>query len=115
MTVEVLVVGRRLPGCKPRRSREMEAQRAILEYLAARRVFAWRNQAHPVPGRTFTGLAGAPDIIGILPDGRFLGIEVKSETGRLSKFQREFQKRCELAGGVYIVARSVRDVERGLK
>lgn len=50
---------------------------------------------------------GSPDLCGILrPSGRFFGLEVKTETGRLSKDQRLWHSAARLAGGFVAVARS---------
>ena len=49
--------------------------------------------------------AGSPDILGCL-DGRFLGIEVKTPTGKQEQSQRRFQTAFEAAGGIYLIARS---------
>ena len=57
---------------------------------------------------------GVPDIVGILKDGRFLGIEVKTEKGRLSDHQIRFIKNIQDAGGIAFVARSLEDVIEGL-
>jgi len=53
---------------------------------------------------------GVPDIVGILKDGRFLGIEVKTQNGRLSPHQERFIQNINDAGGLAFVARSVDDV-----
>lgn len=61
------------------------------------------------------GLRGSPDIIAIV-DGRFVGVEVKVPAGpgrrggRQSDAQRRFQRACEKAGGLYIVARGPDEV-----
>ena len=60
------------------------------------------------------GVPGQADLTGILPDGRRLEIEVKSDRGRQTKDQRNFQRMIERFGGVYVLARSVEDVERAL-
>lgn len=62
-------------------------------------------------------MKGVPDIIGIMPDGsgRFLGIEVKAPGGSQSGPQVLFERRTERAGGVYILAKSVEDVDKVLK
>lgn len=57
---------------------------------------------------------GAPDIIGLLRGGRFLGIECKTERGRQGPAQKAFQTMIESMGGLYILARSVEDVRRQL-
>ena len=60
------------------------------------------------------GCPGSGDIIGCYR-GRAIAIECKSPTGRQSTPQKRFQAAWELAGGVYIVARSVEDAVEGLK
>ena len=60
------------------------------------------------------GVPGQPDIFLILK-GRFIGIEVKTRTGRQSEAQKQWQRNCERAGGLYILARSVHDVEVRLR
>lgn len=58
--------------------------------------------------RLSIGLVGEPDISGCL-DGRWIGIEVKTETGRQRTGQAKFQAAIEARGGIYIVARSPDD------
>ena len=59
--------------------------------------------------------AGTPDIIGILK-GRFVGVEMKRpktknrQAGKQETAQEKFQRNCERANGIYILARSVHDV-----
>lgn len=53
---------------------------------------------------------GLPDIVGVLPGGKALYIEVKTEAGRLSPHQEKFLNNLELAGAMAFVARSVEDV-----
>lgn len=60
------------------------------------------------------GLIGSADILGIRRGGQFLAIEVKSAVGRQRPEQIAFQRMVEEYGGVYILARSVADVERVL-
>ena len=60
----------------------------------------------------FQGLGsykGISDLIAIR-DGRTVFIEVKTQTGRQSDYQKEFQKVCEAHGCRYILARSVNDI-----
>jgi hypothetical protein len=72
----------------------------------------WRNQTGALPSRTGRvvrfGLIGSPDIIGCV-NGRFVGIEVKSSTGKQREAQANFQRAFEKAGGIYILARSASD------
>lgn len=60
------------------------------------------------------GLVGSSDLIGLLPTGKFLGIEVKTPTGRLSPEQKRFAAMVRRQGGVYIEARSPQDVREAL-
>ncbi len=59
-------------------------------------------------------LKGVPDILGVLPDGRFLGIEVKSPQGFCSKEQIEFIEQASFFGGIAFVAKSLDDVKARL-
>jgi hypothetical protein len=56
---------------------------------------------------------GVPDIIGCFK-GRFIGIEVKSQKGVVSEYQKHFLQRIIDAGGIAIIARSLDDVIEGL-
>ncbi len=51
---------------------------------------------------------GMPDIIGLLPSGRFLGIEVKSIKGRPTEHQLKCIRAIQDNGGVAFISRSVR-------
>lgn len=96
-----------------------ELVRAICDYLALRKHFFWRSNNVPVFDRarnTFRRLPlytmkGLPDII-VIENGRFIGIEAKAGSGRLSKEQADFGRECLRNGGDYIVARSIDDVQK---
>jgi hypothetical protein len=67
--------------------------------------------AHPVK----FGVRGQGDLSGIImPSGRRLEIEVKTPTGRQSDEQRNFGAMITKFGGLYVLARSVADVDRAL-
>lgn len=100
--------------------KETEAQKAILDYLRLRGHFAFRINNIPATyidrhgERQFRkmptyGMNGVPDIV-LIHQGKFYGIEVKSETGQMSPDQAEFARRCIKAGGEYVLARSIDDV-----
>ena len=58
---------------------------------------------------------GTPDLMGVLsPGGRAFGIEVKTATGQQREAQKRWQEAWEKRGGIYILARSLEDVYRGL-
>jgi len=61
------------------------------------------------------GRRGQADILGFMPDGRFLAVECKASDGKLRPEQELFLGRVRRAGGVAIVARSVDDLIAGLK
>lgn len=111
----------------PRRSRalsekpkvkESDLQKAILQYLLYRGVYCWANKTQgtydPIRKhfRTFHGLKGVSDILGVLPTGRFLAIEVKTPIGKLTDDQERFIDRINDTGGFAFVARSIQDVEK---
>lgn len=52
---------------------------------------------------------GSSDLIGITPDGRFLAVEVKTATGRVSKEQQTFIDAVRRSGGIAGIARSIED------
>jgi len=54
------------------------------------------------------GMEGLPDIVVIVPpNGRFLGLEVKSASGVLREGQKRFKANLEAAGGMFRVVRSL--------
>lgn len=96
---------------------EHDIQALILIYVTSLPdTFAFRMNTGKarMGGRFVTfGIPGQPDIFAIIR-GRFVGIEVKTATGRQSKDQKNWQRNCERAGGLYILARSVDDVRSAL-
>lgn len=52
---------------------------------------------------------GGADLLGIAPDGRFLAIEAKTATGRISADQQRFISAVRLAGGRAGVARTIEE------
>ena len=89
---------------KPKGPTETDIQNAIREYLRWRGWFVIRHQQ---------GLGchkGLSDLTAI-KNGRTVYIEVKAPKGKLSEWQLDFQADIEAHGGLYVVARSVEDVE----
>jgi hypothetical protein len=93
-------------------------QSAILDYLDAKHVLAFRMNTGAVKlasGFVRFGVKGMADIIAFgntrmprLP--RVIWIECKAAGGRQSEEQKSFQAQVEEAGHTYIVARSIDDV-----
>lgn len=95
----------------------------ILRWLSLNGIFAWKNQSvgifDPVKkiyrkSNNPYHIKGVSDIIGILSDGRFLAIEVKSKTGKPSPEQINFIKQINDSGGKAFIARSLEDVQEEL-
>jgi hypothetical protein len=97
---------------------ERDLQRAVEQYLAARRDIWWMR-VNPgdrmIGGRMIRGApTGTADLIGCGPSGRFWAVELKTTKGRLTDAQTAFLARVESIGGATVVARSVGDVARFL-
>jgi hypothetical protein len=106
--------------------KESEIQKAILDYLAARHILAFRMQTgasvSEYKGKTRMvryGTPGMADILafpmritweneGVIP----LWLEVKADNGKQSEMQKSFQAQVEDEGHVYAIVRSIEDVER---
>lgn len=103
---------------------ETAIQGMILDGLRLMGVFAWRSTNFPAPirrGREIVGFrkanqetVGMPDIMAVI-NGRLLGVEVKSETGRQRPEQKEWEQKLNSAGAFYIVARGWDEVEAMVK
>lgn len=109
--------------------KESQIQRAILEYLAATGVLAFRMNTGAMAGEyngktrfMRFGVVGMADILAFpvdylsQEDGRYfrftipLWLEVKTATGKQSEYQKSFQVQVEAQGHRYAVVRSVDDV-----
>jgi hypothetical protein len=97
---------------------ERDIQRGILDALAEiQGVLVWRNNTGTIKrnGRFVRfGIVGQGDITGLLPDGRRLEIEVKTDKGPVSEEQLAFGERMRRHGGVWFVARSVQEAVDGV-
>ncbi len=114
---DILTVGMAL------KIKETEIQHTICEYLAIREkqkmllywrqntggVFDFKNQIHrALPKHAKKGI---PDII-VIKKGQFIGLEVKSATGKQSPEQRIFEEHAKMHGGFYYVVRSLEEVKQ---
>lgn len=62
------------------------------------------------------GLPGSSDILGVIaPKGTFLGIEVKTATGRQRPDQKNFEAMVRAMGGLYLLVRSVAEARAMLE
>lgn len=92
----------------------------VLKALQAHPAVVWcermNSGAARVGGRFIRfGFIGCPDVLGMLRDGRLLGVEVKAPKGKLRPEQAVFLERIRAGGGVSFVARDLRDVHRELR
>ncbi len=85
--------------------REKNIENKIKTYLKSKGAYYFKHH-----GNQFSQV-GVPDIIACYK-GRFVGIEVKNETGKTSPLQDVNLKMINDAGGIGIVARSIEDVRK---
>ena len=114
------------------RNRETDLVRGVLDWLSLRRIKAWRTNNtgifDPVKKvyRTFQGLRGVSDILGILPQtveiegervtfGNFLAIEVKRQGETLRPEQEQFLEEIRKRGGIGLCVRSLTELETQMK
>jgi hypothetical protein len=100
---------------------ESDIVRAICDYLALRKYFFWRQNTAPSVQKSADSwqfrrmpvhaMRGVPDIILIRKDGYFVGIEVKTDKGRMSPEQLLFAKRSKAIGAEYYVVHSIEEVQ----
>ncbi len=102
--------------------KESKIQKDILEYLKSEGIFCWKNFTTGIPDKNIDGgyrtnpNSGMSDIMGILPDGRFLAIEVKkpghyTNTKRLAK-QFMFLNRVIINGGEAYMVESLDETKK---
>ena len=84
--------------------REKNIENKIKSYLKSKGAYYFKHH-----GNQYSQV-GVPDIIACYK-GRFIGIEVKNETGKTSPLQDVNLKMINDAGGIGIVARCVEDVK----
>lgn len=98
-----------------RQIKERDIQKGILDYLRWRKIFCWKNSNVGIKKSNGSfipvGMKGVSDILGILPSGKFLAIEVKCKYRKPSPAQKKFLYEIEKNGGLAFVARSVKEVK----
>jgi len=98
---------------------EKDIQRAVLDYLRLNRIFCWKQHSVGIKkpdGRYIpSGMVGVSDIMGVLPDGRFLAVEVKRPGGKVSPAQDIFLTNVRRSKGLAVVVHSVDEMAIFLK
>jgi hypothetical protein len=83
---------------------------ACLQVLELRGIFAWKNNSGALQtkygGFVRFGKKGSPDIIAILPGGKFLGVECKVGYDKQRVEQSEFEAAIVKQGGYYLLVRN---------
>jgi hypothetical protein len=114
------------------KAKEIDVVRVCLDWLALHRIMAWRcnNTGIYDPTRkvfrTFQGLKGVSDILGILPRtvdvggrkvifGSFLAVEVKKPGETLREEQTIFLDGIRQRGGIGLCVHSVRELEEQMR
>lgn len=102
--------------------KESSIQKAVLDYLALRKIYAFRVNTQGVPLHDGSGKyrpapqKGVADILAILkPSGRWLAVECKRPGAKLTDDQEEFLCNIHENGGVTVVAKSLEDIELALR
>lgn len=78
--------------------------KAAIDFLTLKGCFVWRQNNLAVKGRTFRGKKGVPDIVGVMRNGSFIGVEIKTGKDVLSKEQMEFFREVAQDRGGYYIA-----------
>lgn len=102
---------------------EKDIQKAIKQFLELKGCFVIRVNSGAMTGeykgkRRFVRFASEPgvsDLVGMLPDGRFLAVEVKRVGNKATPEQQSFIDRVNQQGGLAFVARSIEDAETALQ
>ena len=103
---------------------ENEVQNSILDLLSYQGIKAWRNNSispfdkasQKYRRKSKWDINGVPDILGILPDGKFLGIEVKKDSSsKPSPDQKNFIMEAVGLNAVVFVAWNNSQVREALK
>lgn len=99
---------------------ESTVQKECLLVLSRFGVFHWRQNSGAVQTHghfyRMTSIKGVSDILGILPDGRFLAVEVKRQKGgRVSPDQKDFIRNIQQNNGIALVINDSKELEEKMK
>ena len=99
---------------------EQGIQAAILAYLRMKHILCWKNNTAGIYVRSRntyipSHAPGVSDILGVLPGGRFLAVEVKAPKGKVSPHQQQFIDAVNLAGGLAFIAHSVEEAHQAIQ
>lgn len=92
---------------------ESQLVKACIQYLTLKGYLPIRNNSGMIilnenkKRAIKMGTPGSPDIIACEPGGKFVAIECKSKTGRISKAQINFLNKVKQLGGKSFVIKSI--------
>jgi hypothetical protein len=103
--------------------RETDLVCQCLSLLQLHRIPCWRQNTGAAAfgagrARRFVkfSVEGCADVLGVVPpSGRLLAVECKRPGGKLTKAQAAFLDNVRAAGGLALVVRDVRDLQRALE
>jgi hypothetical protein len=103
--------------------READILKSCLAYLKVRGIFAWRaNSGGTMMGEgarkrfvRFNGAPGCSDVVGVLPGGRVLALEVKRPGGRPTGKQQLFLDTVRRLGGLALCVHSLEELVEDLE
>jgi len=98
------------------RTKEADILKACKEYLSLRGHFCVRvnnGSFQTKSGGWFKAVEinGFPDIIGVTKHGLALAVECKSDKGKQRITQKAFETAWRVRGGLYVLARSIEDLQ----
>lgn len=98
--------------------KESDLVKMCLDYLRMRKIFCYRNNTGGMKtergGFIRFGAVGSPDIVMVI-NGKYIALEIKTEKGQQSEGQKQFQQELEKAGGIYLLVRSLEQLEYDLR
>lgn len=113
------------PIKKPRKAKpsvpcENTVKSQCMQYLWTNGCFVWVNNTgayKPEKSNRYIryGKKGSPDIIGVTPSGKFIGVECKRQGEKAKDHQLEFGEKITANNGIYIVAHSMDELADALK
>lgn len=98
--------------------KERIIERTIINYLRAKGflVSKIRSTGRFVQGRMIPlpeDERGVSDLIACY-QGKYIAIEIKAGNGRQTEYQKAFESRVKESGGIYLIARSIQDIDEFL-
>lgn len=89
---------------------EKMIQNQILSYLRTIGIYCWKHWQGPM-----SSFKGVSDILGIMKDGKFIAIEVKTDRGRVTPEQQNFLDIINKNNGMAFLAKSLDEVMQKIK